>query len=80
MENNFSKPFVNYFAMPLSEGASVLALEVFDGDRLVDVELLTPYRADPELCNHAARAENLAAVRRGDHVSLYRAEGKATAA
>ncbi len=70
MENTFSKPFVNYFAMPLSESASVLAIEIFDdAGKLVDVELLTPYRADPEQCNLAAIAENLRASERGDHVS-----------
>jgi len=70
MQANFSKPFVNYFAMPLSASASVLAIEIFDdAGEMVDVELLTPYRADPEQCNLAAIAENVRASERGSHVS-----------
>jgi hypothetical protein len=73
MKNNFDKPFVNYYACTLDETAAVLAMEIYDGECLVDVDLLTPYRAEPELCKQRAIQENKDAIKRGDHVSQYRA-------
>lgn len=72
MASNFDRPFVNYFAQVLDESASVLAMEIFDGDRLVDVELVSPYRANPETCAQQAVTENKLAISRGDHVSQAR--------
>lgn len=74
MQTNFDKPYVNYFVYHLDDNAAVLAMEVFDADQLVDVDVLTRYRADPTVCTATAIKENKEAIKNGSHVSQYRAK------
>jgi hypothetical protein len=63
------RPFVNYFAMDLGHDRGVVAIEIFNGMELVDVELMATDRGKLADCQQKAIDGNAAAVQRGDHVS-----------